>query len=179
VAAGYVLYGSSTMMVFTTGEGVHGFTYDPTAGEFLLSHTNIRIPRKGQIYSVNEGNCAKWSPGVQAYVSYLKETDKETHRPYSLRYVGSLVADFHRTLLYGGIFMYPGEAGRPQGKLRIVYEAAPLGFLVEQAGGRAVNDRALIHDVQPATLHDRTPLYIGSEEDVRQLETFLAQPGKN
>jgi fructose-1,6-bisphosphatase I len=173
VAAGYILYGSSTMMVFTSGHGVHGFTYDPTVGEFFLSHENIRIPRRGKIYSVNEGNCAKWSPAVQAYVAHLKQSDPDTNRPYSARYVGSLVADFHRTLLYGGIFLYPGETERPRGKLRIVYEAAPLSFLVEQAGGRAIDGERPIREVTPKSLHDRTPLFVGSEEDVRQLEGFL------
>lgn len=173
VAAGYVLYGSSTMMLFTTGEGVHAFTYDPSAGEFLLSHGDVRIPKHGKIYSANEGNCAKWDKRIQNYIAYLKETDPETRRPYSARYVGSLVADFHRTLLYGGIFLYPSESARPEGKLRIVYEAAPLAFLVEQAGGKASNGSRPIRELTPKSLHDRTPLFIGSEEEVTELETFL------
>lgn len=173
VAAGYILYGSSTILLFTTGEGVHGFTYDPSVGDFLLSHNDVRIPKRGKIYSVNEGNCAKWDPRIQKYVSYLKESDAATNRPYSARYVGSLVADFHRTLLYGGIFLYPSESARPEGKLRIVYEAAPLSFLVEQAGGKANNGHRPIRELVPKTLHDRTPLFIGSEEDINQLESFL------
>jgi len=177
VAAGYILYGSSTMMVFTTGDGVHGFTYDPSAGEFLLSHPYIRVPKKGKIYSVNEGNSAQWTQGIRDYVLHLKEKDPATDRPYSARYVGSLVADIHRTLLYGGIFLYPAEKDRPKGKLRVVYEAAPLSFLAEQAGGRAIWGEGLIRDLVPVSLHDRTPLFIGSEEDVRQLETFGASNG--
>jgi fructose-1,6-bisphosphatase I len=176
IAAGYVLYGSSTMIVFTTGDGVHGFTYDPTVGEFFLSHDSIRIPQKGNIYSVNEGNCAKWTPAIQQFVAHLKESDEETHRPYVARYVGSLVADFHRTLLYGGIFMYPAETTRPRGKLRIVYEAAPLAFLVEQAGGRAIDGSGPIREITPQSLHERTPLFVGSDEDVKQLESYLRRP---
>jgi fructose-1,6-bisphosphatase I len=175
VAAGYVLYGSSTMIVFTTGAGVHGFTYDPTVGEFFLSHEGIKIPRKGKIYSVNEGNCAKWAPAMQRFVAYLKEDDPETGRPYTARYVGSLVADFHRTLLYGGIFLYPAETTRPEGKLRVGYEAAPLAFLCEQAGGLATAGDRSIRTITPTSLHQRTPLFVGSEEDVKLLESFLKQ----
>ncbi|MDP8224769.1 MAG: class 1 fructose-bisphosphatase [Candidatus Lernaella stagnicola] len=174
VAAGYILYGSSTMMVFTTGDGVHGFTYDPSVGAFLLSHPNIKIPVKGNIYSVNEGNAAQWCTAVQEFVKHLKESDAETDRPYSLRYVGSLVADFHRTLLYGGIFMYPSDDKNKHGKLRVVYECAPLAMLAEQAGGRALcEDGEEIRDLVPKTLHDRTPLFIGSEQDVEQFAAFL------
>ena len=177
VAAGYILYGSSTMMVFTTGTGVHGFTYDPSAGEFLLSHPDIRVPKRGRIYSVNEGNSAKWKQGVRDFVDQLKVDDPATGRPYSSRYVGSLVADFHRTLLYGGIFLYPAEKERPRGKLRIVYEAAPLALLAEQAGGRAIWGEGLIRNLVPESLHDRTPLFVGSEEDVTELEAFWAANG--
>ncbi len=175
VAAGYILYGSSTMMVFSTGDGVHGFTYDPTAGEFLLSHPYIKIPTQGSYYSVNEGNLATWPESSKQFVNYLKESDGPEKRPYSLRYIGSLVADFHRTLLYGGIFMYPPDRAKPEGKLRLVYEAAPLAYLVEQAGGAASNGRGPIRDVVPATLHARTPLYIGSPHEVSRLESYVAE----
>src|SRR3989304_7384451 len=140
VAAGYMIYGSSTMMVYTTGQGVHGFTLDPSIGEFLLSHENIKIPSKGKIYSINEGNANTWDEGTKKYIAYIKESDSATGRPFSLRYMGSLVADFHRNLLYGGIFLYPvdyKDPKKPKAKLRLLYEAAPLAFIVEQAGGMA------------------------------------------
>lgn len=173
IAAGYCIYGSSTMLVYTTGDGTHGFTFDPSIGEFLLSHENIRIPMRGKIYSVNEGNYRWWYDGVKHYVKYLQEEDKATGRPYSGRYVGSMVADIHRTLLYGGIFMYPGDTKHPDGKLRLMYEANPTAFIVEQAGGRASNGQLRILDVKPAKLHQRTPLFIGSEEDVSIAEEFV------
>lgn len=173
IAAGYVVYGSSTMMVYTTGDGVHGFTLDPSIGEFLLSHEDIRIPKRGKIYSVNEGNYRWWYDGMKKYVKYLQEEDKATGRPYSGRYIGSMIADLHRTLLYGGIFMYPGDQRNPSGKLRLMYEANPTAFIVEQAGGRATNGKDRILDVQPTLLHGRTPLFIGSEEDVSECEEFL------
>ncbi|MFH0990199.1 MAG: class 1 fructose-bisphosphatase [bacterium] len=173
VAAGYVIYGSSTMMVYTTGDGVHGFTLDPSIGEFLLSHENIRIPKRGKIYSVNEGNYRWWYDGVKKYVKYLQEEDAATSRPYSGRYIGSLVGDIHRTLLYGGIFMYPSDARKPEGKLRLMYEGNPMAFIVEQAGGRATDGQRRILDIQPTKLHQRTPLFIGSEEDVLICEEFL------
>ena len=173
IAAGYVVYGSSTMMVYTTGDGVHGFTLDPSIGEFLLSHEDIRIPRRGKIYSVNEGNYRWWFDGMKKYVKYLQQEDAATSRPYSGRYIGSMIADLHRTLLYGGIFMYPGDQRHPNGKLRLMYEANPTAFIVEQAGGRATNGTDRILDVQPTSLHGRTPLFIGSEEDVEECEEFL------
>lgn len=173
VGAGYVIYGSSTMLVYTTGDGVHGFTLDPSIGEFLLSHEDIRIPRRGKIYSVNEGNSHRWSEGMRNYVQYLREEDKATNRPYSARYVGSLVGDIHRTLLYGGIFMYPADEKNPNGKLRLMYEGNPMAFLLEQAGGRATNGKQRILDIQPKSLHERTPVFLGSEEDVMILEEFL------
>lgn len=173
VAAGYVIYGSSTMLVYTTGDGVHGFTLDPSIGEFLLSHENIRIPKRGKIYSVNEGNYRWWFDGMKKYVKYLQEEDKATGRPYSGRYIGSLVGDIHRTLLYGGIFMYPGDTRNSDGKLRVMYEGNPMAFLVEQAGGRASNGNQRILDIQPKLLHQRTPLFIGSEEDVKIAEEFI------
>lgn len=173
VAAGYVVYGSSTVMVYTAGKGVHGFTLDPSVGEFLLFSENMKIPKKSKTYSVNEGNYSKWSPGTRKYIDYLKEKDAGTGRPYSSRYVGSLVADFHRNLLYGGIFMYPADSKNRNGKLRLMYEANPLAFLVEQAGGRASNGEKRIVEIKPESLHQRTPLFIGSEEDVRMAERFV------
>jgi fructose-1,6-bisphosphatase I len=172
VCAGYVLYGASTMFVYTTGRGVAGFTLDPSVGEFLLSHNDIKIPDKGKIYSVNEGNAASWDEGTTKYIQYLKETDKETSRPYSMRYIGSLVADLHRTLLYGGIFLYPADRKSPKGKLRLLYEAAPMAMIVEQAGGRAITGKDRILDIQPSELHQRVPLIIGSKKDVDQYEQF-------
>jgi fructose-1,6-bisphosphatase I len=173
VAAGYVMYGSSTMIVYSTGDGVHGFTLDPSIGEFLLSHENMRIPKRGKIYSVNEGNYHRWSEGMKNYIHYLQEEDNASNRPYSARYVGSLVGDIQRTLLYGGIFMYPADSKNPNGKLRLMYEGNPMAFLMEQAGGRATNGFKRILDIQPGRLHERTPLFIGSEEDVVIAEQFL------
>jgi len=179
-AAGYVIYGSSTMMVYTTGRGVHGFTLDPSVGEFLLSHPNIQTPPRAKYYSINEGNHHYWSEGVRRYVDYLKASDKATGRPYSGRYIGALVADFHRNLLAGGIFMYPADTKdpkRPQGKLRLLYEAAPLALIVEQAGGRASNGTEDILQIQPESLHQRVPLFIGSREDVDKAEQFIRESG--
>jgi fructose-1,6-bisphosphatase I len=173
VAAGYVVYGSSTIMVYTAGKGVHGFTLDPSVGEFLLSHENMMIPKKSKTYSVNEGNFSKWSDGMKDYINYLKQNDKETDRPYTSRYVGSLVADFHRNLLYGGIFIYPADEKSTNGKLRLMYEANPLSMIVEQAGGRSSNGKSRILEIEPKDLHQRTPLFIGSEEDVKMAEKFL------
>jgi len=173
IAAGYCLYGSSTMIVYTTGDGTHGFTFDPSIGEFLLSHENIKIPQRGKIYSVNEGNYRWWHDGMKKYVKYLQEEDKATKRPYSTRYIGSMVADIHRTLLYGGIFMYPGDTRNSNGKLRLMYEANPVSFIVEQAGGRSSNGISRILDIKPASLHQRTPLFVGSEDDVCIAEEFV------
>jgi fructose-1,6-bisphosphatase I len=175
VAAGYIVYGSSTILVYTAGHGhgVHGFTLDPSIGEFLLSHENIRIPAKGKIYSINEGNYKYWHPGLKKYIKYLQEEDKETQRPYSTRYIGSMVADVHRTLLYGGIFMYPSDSRNPKGKLRLMYECNPMAMIIEEAGGRATDGKKRILEVQPSTLHERTPIYIGSEEDVLMVEGFM------
>jgi fructose-1,6-bisphosphatase I len=174
VAAGYVLYGSSMMFVYCAGHGVHGFTLDPTVGEFLLSHENIHIPRRGSIYSVNEGNYGRWERNMQRYVDYLKQEDKATGRPYASRYVGSLVADVHRTLLYGGIYCYPGDTVNPNGKLRLMYENNPLSYIMENAGGAASDGRHRTLDIQPETLHQRSPLFLGSPDDVRIVEEFLA-----
>ena len=173
VCAGYILYGSSTMFVYTAGNGVHGFTYDPSCGEFLLSHENIRIPENGKYYSANEGNYHSWTDGTKKYINYMKESDPDTGRPYGLRYIGSLVADVHRTLLYGGIFLYPGSVKKPAGKLRLLYEAAPLAMVIEQAGGKATNGAKSILDVEPTELHQRTPLVIGSPVDVDAAMKFL------
>jgi fructose-1,6-bisphosphatase I len=174
VAAGYVVYGSSTMLVYSTGHGVHGFTLDPSIGEFLLSHPDMRFPTPGKrIYSVNEGNYANWTDGQRAFVDHLKGVDGSNPRPFSSRYIGSLVADFHRNLLYGGIFMYPGDRKNPNGKLRLLYEAAPLAMLAEQAGGRASTGTMDINDVEPKQLHERVPLYIGSREWVDLAEQYL------
>lgn len=173
VAAGYIIYGSSTIMVYTTGEGVHGFTLDPTVGEFLLYYENIQTPKKSRTYSINEGNFSKWDRNLQSYINYLKAEDKSKDKPYTSRYVGSLVADFHRNLLYGGLFMYPGDKKNPNGKLRLLYEANPLAFIIEQAGGRATTGKQRILEVVPLNLHQKTPLFIGSEEDVLEAEEFL------
>jgi fructose-1,6-bisphosphatase I len=171
LAAGYFIYGSSTMMVYTTGHGVNGFTLDPSLGEFLLSHENIKIPKRGKIYSINEGNINQWDAGTRRYVDHVKSDQKSDGRPYSLRYIGSLVADFHRNLLKGGIFLYPG----PKGKLRLLYEAAPLAMVVEQAGGNASTGSQRILDIVPESLHQRVPLIIGSTEDVRLYEKFCRE----
>jgi fructose-1,6-bisphosphatase I len=166
VAAGYIIYGSSTMFVYTTGDGVHGFTLDPTVGEFFLSHPDIRMPERGKIYSCNEGNESKWDERVRAWVKWLKATDKASGRPYSSRYIGTLVADFHRTLLKGGIFAYPADAKNPNGKLRLLYEAAPMAMIARAAGGDASTGKAPVLDLVPTQLHQRVPLYIGSRLDV-------------
>lgn len=173
VAAGYLLFGSSTMLVYTAGHGVHGFTLDPSIGEYLLSHERIRIPDRGKVYAVNEGNFHKWTPGMQKYIEYLKASDKATGRPYSGRYSGCLVADVHRILLGGGVYLYPGETDKPEGKLRLLYEANPLGMVVEQAGGGATTGTMRILDVEPKQLHQRVPLIIGSKGDVDTVEAFI------
>jgi fructose-1,6-bisphosphatase I len=162
VAAGYVLYGTSTMLVYTTGNGVAGFTLDRSIGEFILSHPDIKMPSRGKIYSVNESNTTYWDARMRAYVDWVKQEDKSTLRPRQARYIGSLVADFHRNLLYGGLFMYPGSRKDPKGKLRLLYEASPLAFVAEQAGGRAIDGERRILDLEPTQLHERTPLFIGS-----------------
>ncbi len=165
VAAGYILYGSSTMLVYTTGQGVHGFTLDPTIGEFLLSHPDIKTPAVGKYYSVNESNWNRWSPPVQRVVAAFKNGEGKV-QPKNARYIGSLVADFHRNLISGGIFLYPAATNYPQGKLRLLYEAAPLAFVVEQAGGKATDGCRPILDIVPTDLHQKTPLVIGSKGDV-------------
>jgi fructose-1,6-bisphosphatase I len=173
VAAGYLLYGSSTMLVYTVGQGVHGFTLEPGIGEYLLSHEQIRMPARGKVYGVNEGNYHKWTTGTKKYVDDLKIPDKATGRPYSVRYSGCLVADVHRILLGGGIYLYPGELNKPEGKLRLLYEANPLAWIVEQAGGRASTGTMRILDVEAKQLHQRVPLIIGSVDDVRDAEHHI------
>ena len=176
IAAGYVLYGSSTMLVYTSGRGVHGFTLDPSIGEFLLSHPNLVMPDPpSRTYSINEAYYPRWSPGQQRFMQRLKGLDGEETDSYSSRYIGSLVADFHRTLLKGGIFMYPADSQNPNGKLRLLYEAAPMAMICEEAGGGASDGRTRILDLVPEDIHQRTPLYIGSAEIVDTAEAFLAR----
>lgn len=176
-AAGYVVYGASTMMVYSTGHGVHGFTLDPSLGEFILSHENIRMPSVPKYYSVNQGNEKYWTPGVRRYVKWLQGIHGEGQQPLSQRYIGSLVADFHRNLLKGGVYLYPGDlndADKPYGKLRLLYEAAPLAFLAEQAGGKASDGVSRIMQIQPHSLHQRVPLFIGNSELVEKAEDFIS-----
>jgi fructose-1,6-bisphosphatase I len=175
LAAGFLLFGPSTMFVVATGKGVHGFTLDPALGEYLLSHEGMTIPTRGKIYAVNEGNYQKWPDGTKRYFDHLKMDDKATGRPYSGRYSGCLVADVHRILLNGGIYLYPAEAKKPEGKLRLLYEANPLALIVEQAGGRASTGTKRILDVHPERLHQRVPLLIGSRDDVQEAEAFFAK----
>jgi fructose-1,6-bisphosphatase I len=182
VAAGYIIYGSSTMMVYTAGNGVHGFTLDPSVGEFLLSHPDIKIPERGRIYSVNEGYFSYWDEPTRNIVNYFKANDSATGRPYSSRYIGSLVSDFHRNLIYGGIFMYPADsrdARKPAGKLRLMCEAAPMAMIIEQAGGLATDGTQRILDIEPQELHQRVPLFIGSKSDVEVVLKFYADAVKS
>lgn len=176
IAGGYIVYGSSTMFVYTTGQGVHGFTLDPSYGEFVLSNPNIQVPKKGKIYSVNESYFDFWDEGMKNYIRYIKQIDPSSGRPMNSRYIGSLVADFHRNLLYGGIFLYPGDKSkdsRKNGKLRLMYEANPMAFIIEQAGGMASTGFMRVLEVIPTELHQRVPLIIGSEEDVKMAESFI------
>jgi fructose-1,6-bisphosphatase I len=175
LAAGYCLYGSSTMLVISTGAsgGVHGFTYDPTCGEFFLSHENIRTPERGKTYSINEGNAGRWPDPVRRWNAFVKEEDKASGRPYGARYVGSLVADAHRTLLKGGVFAYPADSKSPTGKLRLLYEANPFAFVFEAAGGKATNGVDRVLDIVPNKLHQRTPLVLGSAHDVDVFTQFM------
>ncbi|MEE9522715.1 MAG: class 1 fructose-bisphosphatase [candidate division NC10 bacterium] len=178
VAAGYVMYGPSTVFLYTARDGLHAFTLDPTLGEFLLSQEDIRMPAKGKTYSVNEGHFHRWHAHTRRLVEYLRTVDKATGRPYSLRYAGSMVADLHRTLLEGGIFLYPADVDdpkKPTGKLRLLYEAAPAALIVEEAGGRASTGTEQIMDIQPTAPHQRVPLIIGSPEDVALAEEFYQE----
>ena len=175
VAAGYIIYGSSTMMVYTTGNGVSGFTLDPSIGEFCLSHADIKMPEGGKIYSVNQGDFLKFEQPVKEYITYCQSEDKASNRPYSLRYIGSLVGDIHRNLLYGGIFMYPSTRSAMKGKLRLLYECFPMAFIVEQAGGKASDGHRRILDIEPNELHQRSPIYMGSKTMVEKVEEYMKQ----
>ncbi|HEY4324837.1 MAG TPA: class 1 fructose-bisphosphatase [Mucilaginibacter sp.] len=174
VAAGYIIYGSSTMLVYTTGKGVNGFTLDPSIGEFCLSHPDLTIPRDGTIYSINEGNYTHFPDGVKKYIKYCQVEDKSTNRPYTSRYTGSMVADLHRNMIKGGIFIYPSTASSIKGKLRLVYECNPMAFIIEQAGGIASNGYGRILDLDVNELHQRSPIFIGSENMVKKAEEFMA-----
>ncbi|HUM15404.1 MAG TPA: class 1 fructose-bisphosphatase [Candidatus Nitrosotalea sp.] len=175
IAAGYVMYGPATTLVYTVGQGTHGFTLNPETGEFLLTHPDIRIPRRGRAYGINEGNVHSWHPGQRAFVEHLKLKDKASGRPYSLRYSGAMVADVHRTLLDGGLFMYPADwsdPGKPKAKLRLLYEVAPMGMIVEQAGGRASTGLERVLDLVATEYHQRAAVILGSAEDVATADEF-------
>ena len=173
VAAGYVIYGSSTMLVYTTGNGVNGFTLDPSVGLFILSHPNMAYSENGTIYSINEANYIYFPEGVKQYIQYCQEDDKATNRPYSTRYIGSMVADIHRNMIRGGIFIYPGTTKSKNGKLRLLYECNPVAFLAEQAGGKASDGYNRILDIQPKSLHERSPLFVGPKSMVETAEKFM------
>lgn len=173
VAAGYVLYGSSTTLAYTTGLGVTLFTLDPSIGEFILHERQIKMPEHGAIYSINEGSYNSWDEGLKKYIKYCQEEDPETGRPYSARYIGSMVADIHRTLIKGGIFIYPHSKRYPSGKLRLMYECNPLSFIIEQAGGMATNGHKRIMEIEPTAIHQQTPIYIGSKNNVAKVMEFL------
>ncbi|MFD1770060.1 class 1 fructose-bisphosphatase [Sphingobacterium suaedae] len=175
VAAGYIIYGSSTMLVYTTGKGVNGFTLDPSIGEFCLSHPNMRIPEEGNTYSVNEGNYLKFPQYIKDYIKYCQMEDLATDRPYTSRYIGSMVADLHRTLIIGGIFLYPETSNYPSGKLRLLYECNPMAFIIEQAGGMALSGQQRVLTIKPTHLHQRTPIIIGSTNMVRKVQEFMTR----
>ncbi|MGM0737635.1 MAG: class 1 fructose-bisphosphatase [Bacteroidota bacterium] len=172
-AAGYVLYGSSTMLVYTTGMGVSSFTLDPSIGEFMLTDDDIRMPESSSTYSVNEGNASGWPEGIRSYIEHIKQVDPGSNRPYSLRYIGSMVSDLHRTLLLGGIFLYPPNVANPKGKLRLMYECNPMGYIMEQAGGLAVDGRDRVLEINPENIHQTSPVYMGSRKNVEELMAFL------
>jgi fructose-1,6-bisphosphatase I len=173
VAAGYVIYGSSTMLVYTTGYGVNGFTLDPSVGLFILSHKDMKYPQNGTIYSINEANYFSFPEGVRKYIHWCQEEEPETRRPYSTRYIGSMVADIHRNIIKGGIFMYPGTTKAKKGKLRLLYECCPVAFLAEQAGGKASDGFRRILDIQPTGLHERSPIFVGPTDMVEQAEKLM------
>ena len=177
VAAGYIIYGSSTMLVYTTGKGVNGFTLDPSVGIFCLSHPEMRFPDTASIYSVNEGNYIHFPEGVKKYIKYCQEEESATMRPFTSRYIGSLVADFHRNLIKGGIFLYPGTSKNPNGKLRLLYECKPIAYIAEQAGGKASDGNRRIMEIMPESLHQRSPFYTGPKWMVDMLEEFLRREG--
>lgn len=170
LSAGYVMYSSSTVLVLTVGDGVYGFTLDTLIGDFVLSHHDIKIPESGKIYSFNEGNLKGWDDGLKEYMDFVKDGDK----PYSSRYIGSLVGDFHRTMLYGGVYGYPGDVKNKNGKLRLLYECAPMSFLAEQAGGKGSTGKGRVLDIVPEQVHQRCPLFIGSTKEVEIIEKFLS-----
>ncbi len=174
-AAGYIIYGSSTMLVYTTGKGVNGFTLDPSVGIFCLSHPDMKFPDTANIYSINEGNYIFFPEGVKRYIKYCQESDTDTFRPYTSRYIGSLVADFHRNLIKGGIFLYPGTTKNPNGKLRLLYECNPIAYIAEQAGGKASNGHKRVMTIEPETLHQRSPFFTGPKWMVEKLEAFLKE----
>jgi fructose-1,6-bisphosphatase I len=175
VAAGYVIYGSSTMLVYTTGYGVNGFTLDPSVGLFILSHPDMKYPQTGTIYSINEANYFSFPEGVRQYIHYCQEEDEASHRPYSTRYIGSMVADVHRNMVRGGVFLYPGTTKNKKGKLRLLYECNPVAFLAEQAGGKASNGFRRILDIQPTMLHERSPLFVGPTYMVEKAEQLMKE----
>lgn len=175
VCAGYIIYGSSTMLVYTTGKGVNGFTLDPSIGEFCLSHQKIETPKSGRIYSINEGNYGSFPSGIKKYITYCKAESPASNRPYTARYIGSLVSDFHRNLLMGGIYLYPETKTKPNGKLRLIYECNPIAFLAEQAGGKATTGTTRIMEIKPTSLHQRVPFIVGSYNLVRKVEEMLAE----
>lgn len=175
VAAGYIIYGSSCMLVYTTGKGVYGFTLDPSIGEFCLSHPNMRTPQNGNVYSINEGNYLHFPDGVKKFIKYCQEEDKATNRPFSSRYIGSGVADIHRNLITGGVYIYPTTTKSPKGKLRLLYECNPLAFILEQAGGKASDGNKRIMEIDLKELHQRTPLFIGSSEMVDKAIEFMVK----
>ena len=178
VGAGYVVYGASTMLVFSSGDGVHGFTYDPAYGEFLLSHRNIRIPDKCKIYSANESRTRHWPPGAKEFIDHIKSRSEPRYRDITTRWIGSLVADVHRNILYGGVFLYPETKNDPNGKLRLLYECAPLAYIVEQAGGAASTGTVQILDIVPDALHQRVPFCIGNRVEVALYESYIADFAK-
>jgi fructose-1,6-bisphosphatase I len=175
VAAGYVVYGSSTMLVYTTGKGVNGFTLDPSIGEFCLSHPDLKIPKDGYIYSINEGNYSNIPIGVKKYIKYCQEEDRSTNRPYTSRYIGSMIADMHRNMIKGGIFLYPPTSSSPKGKLRLVYECNPMAYIIEQAGGRATNGFQRILEIEVESLHQRCAIFVGSENMVKKAEEMMGE----
>jgi len=177
VASGYVMYSSSTILVMTMGNGVNGFTLDPAIGEFVLTHPNIQIPKRGKIYSINEANYYDWDPALQTYINNLKAGKGESGQKYSARYIGSMVGDIHRTLLYGGIFGYPGDAKNPNGKLRLLYEGAPMSFLLEQAGGKSTTGSQRVMEIAPSGVHQRVPVFLGSADDIDEVAKVYKEAG--
>lgn len=179
VAAGYLFYGTSTILVYTTGNGVNGFTFDPGVGSFFLSHPQIHFPEKGRIYSVNEGNYVHFPEGVKKYIKWLQELDQKEQRPFTSRYTGSLVADFHRNMLMGGIYFYPEGTTAPNGKLRLLYECNPMAFITEQAGGKCSTGNSRVMEVIPSELHERVPFFCGNKELVEKAENYLQKTNIN